>query len=269
MFRNVFKLKSICENYFLLLLSYIVSICINFFNLKIEFTVLAKLRNGIKLYLRFGWCLGDYRAHDLGDVIEVYYDRVYLPKRVMKMLDSTNQENLTILDFGSATGDFAILMAYLYSSSVRTYEVDQTTYRILQKNISINNLPNQSKIYPYEQFVTGRDDQSQYRSDEINSVSLTCILNDVEGRVHLLKMDIEGAEYKILESTPYEDLRKVDAIVMEIHTTQPDHNPEGLVDYLTTMGFTCELDIRTQHVGYLFCYNNDSYVNKSLIISLN
>lgn len=69
--------------------------------------------------------------------------------------------------------------------------------------------------------------------------AFTEVLASVSGPVALVKMDIEGAEYEILEQTPAEAWKEVQAVTVEIHD-----DPSGRLDLprflerMAALGFT-------------------------------
>ena len=63
--------------------------------------------------------------------------------------------------------------------------------------------------------------------------------------IDLLKMDIEGGEYPVLESSP-DCLKRVDRIALEYH---PDKAPKALIRSLEEVGLSCTL-LREDGAGY-------------------
>ncbi len=69
------------------------------------------------------------------------------------------------------------------------------------------------------QFRSVLDEGPEQRGTVVDSCPLTEILARAEGKVDLLKMDIEGSEYASLLSSPPESLRRIRRIAMEFHPT--------------------------------------------------
>lgn len=76
--------------------------------------------------------------------------------------------------------------------------------------------------------------QEVIRTITLPQVFDLCRLSSID----LLKMDIEGAEYEILSSTPAEVLRRIGAITMEFHSFPPSQQHFSLTRILQEAGFT-------------------------------
>ena len=83
---------------------------------------------------------------------------------------------------------------------------------------------------------------------EVAAVSLASLLERERlDRVDLLKLDIEGSEYEIMESAPPEVLQRVGAIAMEYH---PNGSKSSLFRRLGDVGFDLVLDEPSPATGY-------------------
>ena len=71
---------------------------------------------------------------------------------------------------------------------------------------------------------------------EVASVSIEELVRE-HGRIDLLKIDIEGAEFEVLENA---DLSGVDAIVGELHV-RDQRDQDRLVSHLEAAGFAVEV----------------------------
>jgi FkbM family methyltransferase len=74
---------------------------------------------------------------------------------------------------------------------------------------------------------------------EVPAISLTTILSSHHGDIDLLKMDVEGAEYSIIEATPTGLLSKVRRMVVEYHDV-PGRRVGGLAQQLHRAGLVWE-----------------------------
>jgi FkbM family methyltransferase len=64
-------------------------------------------------------------------------------------------------------------------------------------------------------------------------------LAEAPGRIALLKMDIEGAEWDVLEHTPDESWARIDAIALELHDDPSGRQPqEAYLQRMKALGFT-------------------------------
>ena len=83
---------------------------------------------------------------------------------------------------------------------------------------------------------------------EVESVTLASLLEREQlDRVDLLKLDIEGSEYEILESVPVAVLRRVRAVVMEYH---PNGLKSSLFRRFGEAGFELVRDDPSSTTGY-------------------
>ncbi len=83
---------------------------------------------------------------------------------------------------------------------------------------------------------------------EVEGVSLASLLNRERlDRVDLLKLDIEGSEYEIMESAPAEILERVGTIAMEYH---PNGSKSCLFQKLGDAGFELVIDEPSSTTGY-------------------
>lgn len=80
---------------------------------------------------------------------------------------------------------------------------------------------------------------------EVPAVALSAILSIYPGDVDLLKMDVEGAQYRIIAATPIPLLAKVRRMVVEYHDV-PGHDVRELAEWLQAAGFEWE---RQEHSG--------------------
>jgi FkbM family methyltransferase len=188
-------------------------------------TVLIDLRtvDGLTITMRRNY--GD--AITLG---EIFLDDCYY------LRDLTLPENPVVIDIGGFIGDFSLYAVKRFNARrVIVCEPSPRNYALLLKNITNNGY--EDRIKPVNKAVTdGRDimmnvdapDENQcmvsayYRSDRplsaVPGISLGQLLREyaVES-VDLLKIDCEGGEYEILESSPADVLSRIRNIVFEYH----------------------------------------------------
>jgi FkbM family methyltransferase len=145
--------------------------------------------------------------------------------------------NPVVIDIGGFIGDFSLYaVKRLNARKVVVCEPSPRNWTLLLRNIANNGYEN--RIEPENKAVTAdggsvmmnidASDENQcmvsaYHTNEqpvkaVSGISLSQLLRDhaVEN-VDLLKMDIEGGEYAILESTPNEVLSRIRNIVFEYH----------------------------------------------------
>lgn len=215
------------------------------------------LRNGLDLVAARG-------PHDLKIINEIWLDRDYAAPGF------TPQAGWTILDLGANKGFFATwALVTAPGSHVHCYEPDPRNARCLQQNVrafgkgatahnvAVGSAPGELTLFR----IGGRAGQgSVYRSRAesrgeivaevpVPVVALAELLAPF-GRVDLMKIDVEGAEYDILLDSSTTALANVDRIVMEADDVDPGNSGRRLTDLLAGLaerGFELVDQRRTVH----------------------
>jgi FkbM family methyltransferase len=153
-----------------------------------------------------------------------------------------------VIDGGAHVGLFA-LRASVHCSRVIAIEPHPYNFEILQKNLARNGVRNVSAVCkalwtaqsPVRLF-DGGDSMSPSLfprgtlSHQVEPVRLDEVVSDA-GWVDLLKLDIEGAEFQVIETAEDETLRKIGAVVVELHL-RGDSEPETeVMERLRSVGF--------------------------------
>ncbi|MDJ1175401.1 FkbM family methyltransferase [Roseofilum capinflatum] len=160
-----------------------------------------------------------------------------------------NLEN--IVDIGANIGIFSIYAATLFpEAKILAYEPCSETFSNLKKNVGSFNI----QIYPYavgqhagkvnlsvEGDLTAcyvaKNDSSSFSSSQVcDMISFQEIVDHMNGKIELLKLDCEGSEYEIIESPSF---NCVENVVGEFHTCEQG-NPEYGLELLKEKGFTIE-----------------------------
>ncbi|MBD0328885.1 MAG: FkbM family methyltransferase [Thermoleophilia bacterium] len=154
-----------------------------------------------------------------------------------------------VVDAGAHVGLFSLL-ASAHARRVIALEPHPGNFELLRRNIERNARDNvdarQRALWPEPRtvaLVDGRESTSvSVRPTDGGEVAVAAETLDsiVSAPVDLLKLDVEGAEYDILTRAEDSTLRRISAIVAEVHgTTQSD--PEGRLttvsDRLRDAGF--------------------------------
>jgi FkbM family methyltransferase len=167
---------------------------------------------------------------DAMTVAEIFLDHCYAH-------DLTLSANPVVIDIGGFIGDFSLYaVKRLNARRVIVCEPSPRNWALLLKNIQNNGY--EDRIEPLNKAVTADggsvmlnidapDDcqnmVSAYCSSEqpltsVPGISLSQLLEDyVVEDVDLLKIDVEGGEYAILESTPSSVFSRIRNIVFEYH----------------------------------------------------
>ncbi len=95
---------------------------------------------------------------------------------------------------------------------------------------------------------------------EVSTTTLERIIRDNSlEQIDFLKLDCEGVEGQILQSTPKDQLRKIRKIAMEFHDNVSSLSHDEILELLEDQGFSCWLDWDGKSsFGYLYGRANDS-----------
>ena len=196
-----------------------------------------ELRNGLKIML------SDH-PHDVITAFVVFAKKDY----------GHIARGSTVVDVGANVGILSLYAVSRGAARVYAYEPNAQSFAHLQRNIQQNRLD--SVILPHRVAVTGRGgdvvkfpvESSAYGAilpddttagfELVPTTSLEHIMRDNHlDRVHLLKLDCEGAEYEIVGQTPGEVWDRVDAVRLEYHRGRP----EDIIAALGRRGLAVEL----------------------------
>jgi FkbM family methyltransferase len=169
-------------------------------------------------------------------------------------------EDYVIVDIGANIGAFSVLTGKLIEGHGKVYafEPEPNTFKRLQENIQLNNLKN---VEIFNEAVGGENGTLDFyvgKKSALNSSfaevdgdsragestkkisvsmrSIDSVLNLINKKINLLKMDCEGGEYLILESLTSERAQLIENIVMEIHTV-PNYPPSWVPEKLQELGY--------------------------------
>lgn len=162
-----------------------------------------------------------------------------------------------VVDLGAQIGDFAIYAAKkAYQGKVYAYEPFKLNYSLLKKNKYLNKVNN---LFIYnlglsnkngkEKLFISKSNTGGHSSIESNSNKFvffkTTTLNKAlkkSKKVDLLKIDTEGAEYKILLSTSSKTLNKIKKIALEYHDFFEGNDYQELTSFLIKNGFAVKIE---------------------------
>lgn len=190
---------------------------------------------------------------------EIFYKNQYL-------FISRNPEPL-IFDCGANIGLTIIYFKWLYPNSViYAFEPDKITFELLKKNVEQNNFSN---VHLFNSAISNKNGQVEFFVDNenpgsllmskfkernnkdktiVDSISLTNFIRDKRLKnIDLVKMDVEGSEFEVIEDLYENDLLKeINKFYIEYH-----HKIEGQKSKLSTFllpfeknGFEYQIDTR-------------------------
>ncbi len=187
-------------------------------------------------------------------------------------LKQTQVQNGVIVDAGSHIGVFSLMAAHA-GDRVRVYAIEPAgdNFRLLQTNIALNNL--QERIVALNLSLSDKKGRLSLYSGFHSGVTIVdtggpaidteaLSLRDFFeaqniGECELLKLDVEGAEYLILYSTPPEVFRMIRRIFVEFHDVPAcrDNTGRALERFLTSQGYHVAFSrMPLARNGYLYCH---------------
>ena len=223
------------------------------------------LRNGILLEAPEGETLIEM-------VDEIFRMGVYTPP------DLAIKPGDIIVDIGANVGVFAAYAAKKTGTTVFAFEPSPVNIEFLRKNTEINDFHN---IFVNNFAVSDRPGTAEFALAKIGGghllsnhhtedklrdhveVTMTTleqiIVNNSLERIDFLKLDCEGAEGRILQSTPEDQIRKIRKIAMEFHDNVSLLKHDEIMGLLENQGFSCWLDWDGRSpFGYLYGRLDDS-----------
>jgi FkbM family methyltransferase len=160
-----------------------------------------------------------------------------------------------VVDVGAHIGVFSI-EASEKTNRVFSYELNPSTFEILQKNVEFHNAEN---VEIFNKGLSGKNEEKRIRgkdkslmtsveieagksSDKVKLFSfqeeIEKILPELKNRTNLLKLDCEGSEFPILEKTSADTLQLFNTILIEYHENVG--SASDLIHTLESKGFNAE-----------------------------
>ena len=222
--------------------------------IKNEFSIL-ELKNEIKIKIR-------NKSTDLQALVNVLVIQEY------KFPGFEIKEDDIIIDIGGHIGLFALYVAKkCKKGKIFCYEPVQKNYQLLKDNIKINRISNinyynlavsndqnKIKIFLSEDDAGHSIIESEKNFELIDSISLKKIIDmHCIEKCDFLKIDCEGAEFKILESLPDEYFSRIKKIVMEYHIINNNVNSyEKMKKRLQDLNFDITINEYSKELGLLY-----------------
>ena len=237
------------------------------------------LKNGLRIESPVG-------LRDL--VNEIFFWKFYNPTNL------AIGSNDVVVDIGANTGVFTVFAASITRKVVYAFEPFPSTFEVLKRNIDANKLkhviaccsavsdkvgstnlllnPNDSRqnllmehIFPdkIEKYQVSEnldylksDIEEIEKTVEVPTTTLQELMDSYQiEQIDFLKLDCEGAEEAILQSTPEAYLQRVQKIAMEFHDHLTRSNHDELQKLLEETGFITELNWEKESpLGFLYAW---------------
>lgn len=164
-------------------------------------------------------------------VYEVFSEDAYRLDELLTGLP----DDLVALDIGGHIGCFSVALARAVPGArVHAYEASPSTARWLARNVAANALGD--RVTVHQEAVSGERGTLEFADNahgsslngltapagsttqvQVPAVTVADAIEAAGGRVDLVKIDTEGAEYGMLEATTPDQWRDVQRVVMEYH----------------------------------------------------
>ena len=219
-----------------------------------------------RVHLRNGILMEAPEGENLIEMIdEIFRMGAYTPS------DLPIEPDDIVVDIGANVGVFAVYAARKTENTVFAFEPSPVNAEFLRKNTEINGFHNiaihnlaVSDRSGTERFVLARIGGGHLLSNsaegelrdhvEVSTTTLEQIIRDNSlEQIDFLKLDCEGIEGRILQSTPKDQLRGIRKIAMEFHDNVSLLKHDEIARLLGDQGFSCWLDWGgTSPFGYLY-----------------
>ena len=206
---------------------------------------------------------------------EIFIDEVYTSHFPITSDD-------IVVDIGANIGIFSLYASQKTNNKIFAYEPHPTNYECLVENTKdIENIHIKKIAIAGNNYQSALFENIHYGGHSLSNQSLgmgemtdsiqveTQTLqqifeeNNID-RINFLKIDCEGAEGIILQSTPSEYLERIDKIAMEFHDNASSLSHNAIKNLLETNGFTTFLKWDgVSLIGYIFAWKLNDKTNKN------
>lgn len=184
------------------------------------------------------------------------------------------EEGHVIIDMGAHIGTFSLLSSSkVIGGKVYAIEACEETYNLLRINVALNQCnnisvhhlamaDNEGETTLYYDTVEGNWGHTTVKKlSDFNEAVKSCTLPIFLERNHIIechfmKMNIEGAEFPVLLSTPSSVLRRFGTILILYHCDLWSDNTEvDLIFHLESSGFNCTIRNQGEKRGWIIAVN--------------
>lgn len=185
----------------------------------------------------------EVRMKDFDDFMPLFDEPQFSESFIQEM-----SKDSSVADLGARHGFYTALAAALTDNRVYSFEMDPDNVVELRKNIDLDEKDVeiiQRGVYDTETTITAKLGEGGASTiggegEEIETVSLDSYFNDKQ-TPSLLKIDVEGSEYKALKGAETV-LEEKPVIFLELHKGQRlkgfEHEAEDVLNYLQSKGYS-------------------------------
>ena len=208
------------------------------------------------------FCLPQLYHNGISDFIQrrIYFDGTFFDYEALRYIKQNYlKEGAVILDIGSNIGNHVIFWLKICNAkTVYCFEPIKDIYDVLCKNIKVNHLENDTKLFncavgqsagfgeikSFNAKNTGSTEIKESEAGDIKIISIDSL--DFEDNVDFIKIDVEGFEYDVLKGC-VETLRRHKPIVY----IESRYNFSLIDSFLTEMSYTLDYQIDSENFIYL------------------
>ncbi len=212
---------------------------------------LLEFKKGLTIILRGG-------TRDWDVVHELFFANSY--EKAMKWLAALKDKEPTVIDLGGNIGLFSLKTSQTHpGAKITAFEPGPPNSRIFRMNLLANGGLD-GRIFLREQAVAGTDGEAVWHFDidnpggsslygdngggegvKVTILAFDRVVDEHPGDIALVKIDIEGAEYDLLEHTAPTTWNRIHAIAIELHgDPSGKKSPELFLEEMKKYGYRIE-----------------------------
>jgi FkbM family methyltransferase len=185
----------------------------------------------------------------------------YQEQREYNFVVSILDGHETVLDVGANAGIFSLSLAKRFPHlKIYAFEPMDPTYLLLERNIRHNALRNVTPVnaavadyegsgalcyYPFDSGNSGfvnhkQSDQAQILNKRVTTID--AFVRTYALQIGLIKCDVEGAEFKVLQGARETLDKQKPAILLEmlrIYSRPFGYHPNEVIEYMRRLGYRC------------------------------
>ncbi len=191
---------------------------------------------------------------------EIFRDREY------RELEDILRKAEVVLDLGAHKGIFSVYASVLGVEQIYTFEPDVDNFaamkehlkmngvkNVLAKNVAVAGVSGERELYlsedSHNHSLIGGGDAVKVRATTVTDILRKFRIESVD----LLKMDIEGAEFEVLQAMGAEDFSRIDNLFVEYHELSSEVKVSQLREILKFHQYAVvqRVSVYDKRMGYL------------------